>query len=71
VSATARATGIARRTIDRGIAELCACGNGIGTATAVLGAGASRQGQIFILATVTRGYGSTFVVRPPYARVAA
>jgi hypothetical protein len=39
VSATARATGIARSTIDRRIAELCACGNGIGTATRRPGGG--------------------------------
>jgi hypothetical protein len=35
----ARATGIARSTIDRGIAELRAGGNGIGTATRRLGGG--------------------------------
>ena len=39
VSATARATGIARSTIDRGIAELRAGGNGIGTATRRPGGG--------------------------------
>ena len=39
VSATARATGIARSTIDRGIAELRAGGNGNGMATRRPGGG--------------------------------
>ena len=42
VSATARATGMARSTINRGIAELRAGGNGIGTATRRPVAGARR-----------------------------
>ena len=39
VSATARATGLARSTINRGIAELRAGGNAIGTATRQSGGG--------------------------------
>ena len=42
VSATAQATGLARSTINRGIAELRAGGNAIGTATRQAG-GVARQ----------------------------